>query len=67
MKARVFKQYASSAAWAEAEAAPWKKRYFELELMATAAREAGNMDEERQLRKDARTIQKHIERFEGLA
>ena len=67
MKARVFKQYASSAAWAEAEAAPWKKRYFEIELAATAAREAGNTDEERLLRKQARIIHKHIQRFEGLA
>ena len=66
MKARVFKQYASSAAWAEAEAAPWKKRYFELELAATAAREAGNTDEERLLRKQARIIHKHIERLRAL-
>ena len=67
MRAKEHKEYRSPADWAEDQVRPWKKRYFELELMATAAREAGNMDEERQLRKDARTIQKHIERFEGLA
>ena len=67
MKTKDHKEYRSSADWAEDQVRPWKKRYFELELMATAARAAGNMDEERQLRKDARIIHKHIERFEGLA
>ena len=61
------KEYNSREDWVKDQAAPWKKRFYELELMATAAREAGNLDEERQLRKDARTIAKHIERFEGLA
>ena len=64
---REHKEYRSPADWVEDKVGPWKKRYFELELMATAAREAGNLDEERQLRKDARIIAKHIRRFEGLA
>ena len=67
MKTKEHKEYRSPADWVEDQVGPWKKRYFELELMATAAREAGNMDEERQLRKDARIIAKHISRFEGLA
>ena len=67
MRTKVYKEFRSSADWAEDQVRPWKKRFYELEWMATAAREAGNMDEERQLRKDARTIQKHIERFERLA
>jgi len=64
---KTHREYRSMEDFVQDQAAPWKKRYFELELMATAAREAGNLDEERQLRKDARKIQKHIERFEGLA
>ena len=67
MRAKVYKEYRSPADWVEDQAAPWKKRYFEIELMATAAREAGNMDEERLLRKQARIIHRHIQRFERLA
>ena len=67
MKTKEHKEYRSPADWAEDQVRPWKKRYFEIELAATAAREAGNTDEERLLRKQARIIHKHIQRFEGLA
>jgi hypothetical protein len=47
-------------------ARPWKQKYYELELEATAALGAGNRDEERLLRKKAAIIKKHITRLEAL-
>ena len=61
------KEYRSMADWAADQAAPWKEKFYELELAATEARAAGNRDEERLLRRKAATIRKHIERYEALA
>ena len=67
MKTKEHKVYASPADWAEAESRPWREKYYQTELEATAALEAGNRDEERLLRSKARVIRKHIERYEALA
>ena len=64
---KVYKEYRSPADWVEDQARPWKQKFYELELDATAALEAGNRDEERLLRKKAAIIKKHITRLEALA
>jgi hypothetical protein len=60
-------RYGGMQDWAEKQAAPFKRQYFDTELAATAAESAGNRDEARVLRQRAAIIRRHIERLEKLA
>ena len=61
------KQYRSSADWAEDQSRPWKKKWMEIELEASAAEAEGFRGEATALRQKAAKIKKHIERYEALA
>jgi hypothetical protein len=62
----MMKTYNSREDWANDQAAPWKQKFYELEIQATAARAAGNTDEERLIRQKTAKIRQHIERYEAL-
>jgi len=60
------KEYRSREEFVQDAARPWREKFYQIELDATAALECGNRDEERLLRKKAAIIKKHITRLEAL-
>ena len=62
-----YREYRSPADWVEHQAAPWRKKWIEVELMATAAESEGYRGEATVLRQKAAKIKAHIQRLENLA
>jgi hypothetical protein len=62
-----YREYRSPADWVEATARPYKAKYFELELMASASESEGYRGEATHLRQQAAILRRHIERLERLA
>jgi hypothetical protein len=62
----MMKQFNSREEFVQDAARPWREKFYQIELAATAALECGNRDEERLLRKKAAIIKKHINRLEAL-